>query len=78
MCGAATWLIYRFHYGYQLCNGLFLFVALTLAIGIRWGWRAEPRFDQRIGEQWPFVVRWAVIGALFGIIVYLFLWPRRS
>lgn len=75
--GATTWLQYRYHYGYQASNGLFLVTALALAVGIRWGWGAEPRFDAPIGVRLPLVLRWAAIALLFASAVYLFLWPRK-
>ena len=74
--GASSWLIFRFHYGYQACNGLFALCAVMLAIGIRWGWRAEPRFDQPIGVKLPLLVRFGAVALLLGIAAYLFLWPR--
>ncbi len=73
--GAATWLMYRFKFGYQVCNGLFLLAAVSIGLGIRWGWQAGPneklRFD-RIPQVW----RWTLIVILVGVGVYLFLWPR--
>lgn len=74
--GAASWLIYRPDYGHQVCCGLFLLTAIGLAVGIRWGWRAEPRSDAPMGVRLPFALRWGVIGLLWAIAVYLFLWPR--
>jgi hypothetical protein len=75
--GAASWFVFRLHYGYQLCSGLFLMTAIGLAVGIRWGWQAEPRSDEPIGRKLPMAFRWAVIGLLFSVAAYLFLWPRR-
>ena len=73
--GAATWLIWRFEYGYQACNGLFLLSALLLGLGIRHGWQARPseEFPLRI---LPPVGRWLLAAALLAVAVYLFLWPR--
>lgn len=73
--GAATWILYGFQFGYQMCNGLFLLAALSLGLGIRFGWQAAPREPMRF-DQFPAVWRWIVIAALFGTGVYLFLWPR--
>jgi hypothetical protein len=73
--GAATWVLFRFQYGYQACNGLFLLAAAALGIGVRWGWQAAPRQEYRL----PFLTgawRWALAAVLFGVGVYLFLWPR--
>jgi hypothetical protein len=72
--GAATWLLYRFRYGYQAFNGLVLLMAVLLAVGIRLGWRATPARAYRLG--WPPVLRWALVAVLCGIGGYLFLWPR--
>ena len=76
--GASTWLLFRFNYGYQACCGLFFFTAFALAVGIRKGWRAEPREDAPLGARWPSLARWGVIVAIFAITTYLFLWPRKA
>jgi hypothetical protein len=78
--GASTWLWQgsRFPHGYQLCNALFLLVGAALAVGIRWGWLAEPRSDRPVGERWPFAVRWALIGTLFAVVVYMVFWPHKA
>jgi hypothetical protein len=73
--GAASWLYGRFHYGYQLCNGLFLLAAILVGVGIRWGWRATPQGDYRLGRL-PWFVRWGLIVLLVGVGVYISLWPR--
>jgi hypothetical protein len=73
--GAATWLLWRFQFGYQVCNGLFLTSAIILGLGIRWGWRAVPDRKYRL-EGWPWGLRWVLVLVLFGVGVYLFLWPR--
>jgi hypothetical protein len=73
--GAATWLLWRFQYGYQLCNGLFLLSAALLGIGIRWGWAAVPTGEYRL-RGWHPLVRYGLAALLFGVGVYLFLWPR--
>ena len=75
--GATSWLLYRFDYHYQASLGLFLAMALILAVGIRWGWGAEPRSDAPIGARLPGVLRWVMIAMLFAVAVYLFLWPRK-
>jgi hypothetical protein len=75
--GAATWIVWRFNYGYQACNGLFLLAAVSLALGIRWGWRAGPPQEYRLpllSAAW----RWLLAASLFAVGVYLFLWPRHS
>ena len=73
--GAATWLLWRFHYGYQALNGLWLASAVLLGLGIRYGWQAAPSCEYRI-SGWPYWLRWLLIAGLFAIGVYLFLWPR--
>jgi hypothetical protein len=75
--GAATWVLWRYHYGYQACNGLFLLAAVALGLGIRWGWQAGPPQEYRLpllSTAW----RWLLSAALFAVGVYLFLWPRGS
>jgi hypothetical protein len=75
--GSATWVLFRFQYGYQACNGLFLLAAVAVGIGVRWGWQAAPRQEYRL----PFLTaawRWALAAVLFGCGVYLFLWPRSA
>ncbi len=74
--GTATWLLYRFHYGYQGANALFLGSAILIGLGIRWGWRALPDREYRL-STWPPLVRWALVGLCFGVGAYLFLWPRN-
>jgi hypothetical protein len=73
--GAATWLLFRFQYGYQACNGLFLLSSVLLGIGIRHGWRAKPALPYQPTGLHP-LVRWGLVVALFGIGLYLFIWPR--
>lgn len=75
--GTATWLMYRFQYGYQAANGLFLLTAVLLGLCIRWGWRAAPAEDYQL-SSWSPLVRWILSALLFGVGVYLFLWPRHS
>lgn len=72
--GAATWILYRFHFSYQMCNGLFLLSAVVLGIGIR-GWAAVPSQECR-SRVWSPIVRWLLIASLTAAAVYLFLWPR--
>jgi hypothetical protein len=73
--GAATWLLFHFHFGYQAGNGLFLLAAVALGLGIRWGWRAAPAEEYRLAG-WPPGLRWALVAGLVAIGAYLFLWPR--
>jgi hypothetical protein len=75
--GAATWLWYRFHYGYQLCMGLTLLSAMLIGVGIRWGWHAYPDREYRLWK-WPPIIRWGLVCLLFSVGVYLFLWPRNA
>ena len=75
--GVSTWLLWRFEFAYQVCNGLFLLAAVALGLGIRWGWRAEPADGYRLPPRlarW----RWPLAAALFVVGVYLFLWPRGT
>lgn len=73
--GAATWLLWRFHYGYQAVNGLLLASAVLLGFGIRYGWRAVPSERYQF-SGWLLRLRWLLIAGLFAIGTYLFLWPR--
>jgi len=73
--GAATWLLFHFKFGYQICNGLFLLAAVAIGIGVRWGCQANPSEALRL-DRMPQVLRWTLIVLLIGIGVYLFLWPR--
>lgn len=73
--GTASWLLWRFNYGYQAVNGLFLGSAVLLGLGIRYGWRAVPSCECRF-SGWPTGLRWLLIAGLAGVGVYLFLWPR--
>lgn len=72
--GAATWVLWRFQFGYQVCNGLFLLAATAIGLGVRRGWHAEPRqgYSLPLSMGW----RWTIAAALFLVGVYLFLWPR--
>lgn len=74
--GAATWLLFRFQFGYQACNGLFLASAIVVGVSVRWGWQALPPREYRLGA-WPPFVRWGLATMLFGVAVYLGLWPRN-
>jgi hypothetical protein len=73
--GAATWLLYRFHFGYQLCLGLMLASSVILGLGVHYGWQAKPVQECRL-SNWSPILRWTLIVLLFGVAVYLFLWPR--
>jgi hypothetical protein len=72
--GAISW-IHDLPHGYQLANGLFLLAAVVLGVAIRWGWQARPKEEYRLAFL-PAPVRWLLIAVLFGVGVYLFLWPR--
>ncbi len=72
--GAATWLLWRFEFGYQACNGLFLLSAVILGLGIRWGWGATVAANPPT-IHWPQSVRWTAIAVLLTVAAYLFLWP---
>jgi hypothetical protein len=73
--GTAAWLRGKFMFDYQIIVGLFLLTAVSIGLGIRWGWQAVPKEPLHFGRlQCPW--RWAMIAALVAIAVYLFLWPR--
>ena len=46
--GATTWLLHRFHYGYQACEALFVLTALVSAVGIERIWARKPRQRNRL------------------------------
>lgn len=73
--GAVTWLMFRFHYGYQMSLGLFLASSAMLGAGIYWGWQARPVQGGPLLNRLP-LLRWILIVVVSGIAVYLFLWPR--
>jgi hypothetical protein len=73
--GAATWLMFRFHYAYQISLGLFLASSAMLGAGIYWGWQARPAHGDPLLKRW-LLLRWTLIVGFFGAAVYLFLWPR--
>ncbi|HWV99197.1 MAG TPA: hypothetical protein VNZ64_05830 [Candidatus Acidoferrum sp.] len=73
--GASSWLV-DLPYGYQLYAGMCVFAAAGLALGIRWGWRAEPQNDAPVGVRLHFSLRWLIIAVLCGIEVY-YLWPHK-
>ena len=75
MAGAATWLLWRFQFGYQACNALFLATAVVLGLGIRWCWRAVPEKEYKF-RGWPLGTRLLIATGLTVVGVYLFLWPR--
>ena len=75
--GAAAWLRGRFTFDYQLLVGLFALAAVAVGLGVRWGWQAAPREPLRLGRLTN-LWRWAMIAALVGVVVYLFLWPRKA
>ena len=78
LVGASTWLLYGgLRYGHEMFCGLCLLTAVALAIGIRWGWRAEPREDAPVGTSLPLAFRWALIVLLSGVAVYINLWPHK-
>ena len=74
--GVCTWLIYRFQFAYQVCNGMFLIAAIILGLSIRYGWQATPSRDLQL-QGWHPLLRWVLAATLFGIGIYLFVWPRE-
>jgi hypothetical protein len=73
--GTAAWLRGRFPFDYQLLVGLFVLAAVSVGLGVRWGWQAAPTQPLRLGRL-SGLWRWAMIAALGAVTVYLFLWPR--
>ncbi len=75
--GATTWLLHRFHYGYQACEALFVLTALVLALGIERIWGAGGKPAELAGSRLRPPLRWGLVAVLAGIAGYLFLWPRQ-
>jgi hypothetical protein len=75
--GATTWLLHRFHYGYQACEALFVLTALVSALGIDRIWSAEGKAAESVGSRLRPPLRWGLVAVLSGIAGYLFLWPRK-
>jgi hypothetical protein len=73
--GTAAWLRGRYTFDYQLLVGLFVLAAVSVGLGVRWGWQAAPKEELHLGKLSGFW-RWLLIAALFAVVVYLFLWPR--
>jgi hypothetical protein len=73
--GTAAWLRGRFPFDYQLLVGLFVLSAVSIGLGIRWGWQAAPREPISL-DRLEGLGRWTLIAALVAVTVYLFLWPR--
>jgi hypothetical protein len=74
--GAATWFLYQFQFGYQVCNGLFLLAAILLGVAIRHGWQAKPaEYSPPVRNP---ILRWGVVIGLFAFGIYLFVWPRSA
>ena len=74
--GSATWLYWRFEYGYQLCNALFAVSAALLTCGIRYGWRADPA--ERYVLPFRPTVRWLIVLVIVAMAVYMYLLPRHA
>ena len=50
MVGASTWLLYAgFRHGHEMFCGLSLLTAAAIAVGVHWGWHAEPHSDAPLG-----------------------------
>jgi hypothetical protein len=60
--GAYSWLVDS-RYFFQLYYAMLLFAAVGLAVGIRWGWRAEPQNDAPVGTRLHWILRWLIIVA---------------
>lgn len=76
LVGASTWLLYGgyFQHGHKLFSGLCVLTAVLMAVGIRWGWRAEPRSDSPLGMRMHVGLRWALILVLAVIAAWMTLW----
>jgi hypothetical protein len=75
--GTAAWLRGRFTFDYQLLVSLFALAAVSVGLGVRWGWQAAPREPLHLGRL-STLRRWTLIAALVTVVVYSFLWPRAA
>jgi len=73
--GTAAWLRGRYTFDYQLLVSVFVFAAVSVGLGVRWGWQAAPKEALHLGRL-SGLWRWTLIAALLAVVVYLFLWPR--
>jgi hypothetical protein len=73
--GTVAWLRGRYTFDYQLLVSLFVLAAVSVALGVRWGWQAAPSAPLDLG-RFSGLRRWTLIVALVTVVVYLFLWPR--
>ena len=71
--GASTWILHRPH-GYQLLAVFTIISGLILASCLRWGWKAGPEGEYRLGIafKWRFIFA----GLLFAIAMYLEFCPH--
>jgi hypothetical protein len=72
--GATTW-ISRFPHGFQIGNGFFVLVAVTLTLGTQ-AWYARGQPESLLALRMPLILRWLLIGVLSVVFIYLCLWPR--
>lgn len=73
--GAYSWLVDIPNF-FLLYYGMCVLASVGLAVGIRWGWRAEPKNDAPVGKQLHWGLRWLAIAALCGIEA-CYLWPHK-
>src|SRR5258706_13090588 len=59
--GAYSWLVDS-SYFFQLFYGMLVFAAVGLAVGVRWGWGAEPPNDRAVGMRIHWGLHWLVLG----------------
>ncbi|MEX0676045.1 MAG: hypothetical protein WD063_03150 [Pirellulales bacterium] len=69
---ASTWLREFGLGGIRYRVALFTLCGFMLAVGIRWGWQAEPAGDTPLFAGLPWPARWLAIVVLFGIFALLF------
>jgi hypothetical protein len=73
--GAFSWMV-DYPNGLQLHLAMIVVAAVGLAVGIRRGWRCEPRDDAPMGARLPVTLRWAMVVAMCGVVAS-YLWPRQ-
>ena len=70
--GAYSWLVDS-PYFFQLFYGMLVLAAVGLAVGIRWGWRAEPQNDAPVGKRLHWALRWLIVAVLCWVVVFYLL-----
>ena len=74
--GVCSWLLYRFEFGYQACNGMFLIAAISTGI-VHPLWLAGDAATRLATARLASATSLVAGRNVFGIGIYLFVWPRE-